>query len=123
MVWAVLSSMRRRSMTVREGPRHAGSQEQESARKRGRPETEIGAPPLVAFPNLVSGRYTGSRGLARRLPRIFRPSGVVARPYSLTVAGAAQALFRIADCAPRIAPFPAIPDPRSAIRETHLFPV
>ena len=42
----------------------------------------------VALPLVVSGRYPGSQVLTRRLPR-SKPSGIVARPHLLTVAGAA----------------------------------
>jgi len=44
-----------------------------------------------SIPQPASGRYTGSQDLARRLPG-KNPSGFVARPHLLTVAGAAPAL-------------------------------
>jgi hypothetical protein len=45
----------------------------------------------VALPLVVAGRYPGSRVLTRRLPK-SKPSGLVARPHLLTVAGAAAEL-------------------------------
>ena len=45
----------------------------------------------VVLPLVVSGRYPGLQVLTRRLPR-SKPSGIMARPHLLTVAGAAAEL-------------------------------
>src|SRR5271165_1357849 len=65
----------------------------EGKTRKGR---ERRAAPAAASPQrfgswAVVGRYPGSRVLTHRLPALAR-SGVLMRPHSLTVAGAAQAL-------------------------------
>lgn len=87
--------------------------------KATREPTETGTRRLpAAFPPLFgSGRYTGSREHDAPPSQVNTPSGLMARPRSLTVAGAAQALMRDSRFLnPAVLPVSRLPRPMNLAR-------